>query len=35
MNEGIAKVLATLFPKINQFTCEKMFIPFTQMGLCP
>ena len=30
-NEDISKVLAMLFPKINQFTCDKMFITFAQM----
>ena len=30
-NEDISKVLAILFPKINQFTYEKMFITFAQV----
>ena len=34
-NEEISKVLVILLPKINQFTCEKMFITFVQMGLYP
>ena len=28
MNEDISKILVTLFPKINQFTFDKMFIIF-------
>ena len=34
-NEDISKVLVILFPKINQFTCDKKFITFAQMGICP
>ena len=32
-NEDISKVLVILFPKINQFTCDKTFLTFAQMGL--
>ena len=34
-NEDISKVLVILFPKINQFTCGKMFTTFAQMGIYP
>ena len=32
-NKDIYKVLTSLFPKINQFTCDKRFITFAQMGI--
>ena len=36
MNEGISKVLlAILFPKLNQFTCDKMLVIFAQTGVYP
>ena len=31
-NVDISKVLVIFFPKINQFTCDKIFITFAQMG---
>ena len=34
-NEDISKVLVNLLPKINQFTCDKRFTFFVQMGLYP
>ena len=34
-NEDISKVLVVLFTKINQLTCDKRFIVFTQMGVYP
>ena len=34
-NEDICKVLVILFPKINQFTWDKRFITFAQMGIYP
>ena len=32
-NEDMSKVLLFWFPKINQFTCDKMFIAFAQMNI--
>ena len=32
-NEDISKVLVILFPKINQFTCDKRFITSPQVGV--
>ena len=34
-NKDISKVLVFCFPKINQFTCDKMFITFAQMSIYP
>ena len=34
-NNGISTVLVFCFPKINQFTCDKMFITFAQMSIYP
>ena len=34
-NKGIPKVLVNLFPEITQFTCDKWFITFAQMGIYP
>ena len=34
-NEEISKVLVILFPIINQYTCDKRFITFAQMGIYP
>ena len=30
--EDVSNLLVIFFPKINQFTCDKMFITFTEMG---
>ena len=32
-NENISKVLVILFPIVNQFTCHKTFLTFTQTGI--
>ena len=34
-HEAISKALVFYFPKINQFTCDKMFITFAQMSIYP
>ena len=34
-NEVISKGLVNLLPKVNQFTCDKRFTFFLQMGLYP
>ena len=31
-NEDISRVLVIFFPKINQFTCDNIFMTFAQMG---